>query len=99
MRQILQLTCRAACYPFYRIAPPLFLLAFLLFSNLTLFAQTAVTGRVMASDGPVAGVTVTVKGTQTTAVTDAAGKFSIQAPEKAILVFTHVNYKAEEMTV
>jgi TonB-linked SusC/RagA family outer membrane protein len=99
MRQILQLTCRAACYPFYRIAPPLFLLAFLLFSNLTLFAQTAVTGRVMASDGPVAGVTVTVKGTQTTAVTDAAGKFSIQAPEKAILVFTHVNYKAEEMAV
>ena len=99
MRQFLQLTCRAACYPFYRTAPPLLLLAFLLFTNLTLFAQTAVTGRVLTGDGPLAGVSVSIKGTQTTTVTDADGKFTIQVTEKAILVFTHVNYKAQEVAV
>ncbi|AEV99144.1 SusC/RagA family TonB-linked outer membrane protein [Niastella koreensis] len=99
MRQFLQLTFRAACYPFYRIAPPLFLLAFLLLTNLSLFAQTAVTGRVLSGDGPLPGVTVAVKGTQTTTSTDVNGKFTILAPENAILVFTHVNYKAQEMAV
>jgi TonB-dependent starch-binding outer membrane protein SusC len=99
MRQFLQLTTRAACYPFYRIAPPLFLLACFLFTNLTLFAQTAVQGRVMANDAPVPGVSVTIKGTQTATITDAAGKFSIQAAPNAILVFSHVNFKTQEVAV
>ncbi|OQP44533.1 SusC/RagA family TonB-linked outer membrane protein [Niastella yeongjuensis] len=99
MRQFLQLTIRAACSPFYRTAPPLILLTCLLFTQLTLLAQMPVQGRVLTGDGPLSGVSVTIKGTQTTTVTDAEGKFSIQAPEKAILVFTHVNYKAREAAV
>ncbi|MBO9204391.1 MULTISPECIES: SusC/RagA family TonB-linked outer membrane protein [Niastella] len=99
MRQFLQLTIRAACYPLYRTAPKLLFLTFFLLTNLALFAQSAVQGRVMAGDAPLAGVSVTIKGTQTTTVTDAEGKFTIQAPEKAILVFTHVNYAAQEVAV
>jgi TonB-linked SusC/RagA family outer membrane protein len=53
----------------------------------------------MAGDAPLPGVSVAIKGTQTTTVTDADGKFSIQAPEKSILVFTHVNYVTQEMAV
>src|SRR5688500_15696017 len=87
---------RAARKPFYRFSQ-LLLIAFVQLISLSVFAQTPVQGRVIASDAPLPGVTVTVKGTQTTTITDADGKFSISAPEKAILVFTHVNFVTQEM--
>ncbi|WP_276484850.1 SusC/RagA family TonB-linked outer membrane protein [Paraflavitalea pollutisoli] len=67
--------------------------------SLSLWAQQPVTGTVRAADAPVAGVTVSVKGTQTVAVTDEQGKFSIQAAAGATLVFTHVNFTSKEQTV
>jgi TonB-linked SusC/RagA family outer membrane protein len=87
---------RAARKAFYRLTQ-LLLIAFVQLISVPLFAQTPIQGRVMASDAPVPGVTVTVKGTQTSTVTDVDGKFSISAPEKAILVFSHVNYVTQEM--
>ncbi len=87
---------RAARKAFYRLTQ-LLLIAFVQLISVPLFAQTPIQGRVMASDAPLPGVTVTVKGTQTSTVTDVDGKFSIPAPEKAILVFSHVNYVTQEM--
>lgn len=98
MRQFLHLKNGAACTLFYRTARQLLFLGILLITGNALFAQTAVQGRVTAGDAPVPGVTVTIKGTQTSTVTDDDGKFSLQAPAKAILVFTHVNYATREMT-
>jgi TonB-linked SusC/RagA family outer membrane protein len=96
MRQFLHLKNRAVCKPFYRFAPQLLLIGFLHLISLSLFAQTTVQGKVISAEGPVPGVTVTIKGTQSSTITDAEGKFSIQAPEKATLVFTHVNFQTQE---
>jgi len=58
----------------------------LLFSAFT-YAQT-VTGTVNnASNQPVSGVTVTVKGTAKATTTDNAGKFSINGASNDVLVF------------
>jgi len=96
MRQ-LQLKNRAVCKPFCRFAPQLLLLGFLHLITLSLFAQTTVRGRVTSPEGPIPGVTVTIKGTQSSTITDSNGNFSIQAPEKSTLVFTHVNFATQEM--
>jgi len=60
-----------------------------------------VKGRVTNEKGePVEGVTVTVKGTTNTAVTDGNGEFSVATIEKdAVLVFTHVSMETFELTV
>jgi TonB-linked SusC/RagA family outer membrane protein len=80
---------------------PLKLLCYSLFSllSLSLVAQQPVSGTVRSGDAPVAGVTVSVKGAQTSAVTNEQGKFSIQAAANAVLVFTHVNYTPLERAV
>jgi TonB-linked SusC/RagA family outer membrane protein len=96
MRHFLHFKKGAARKPFYRFAQ-LLLFAFFHLISVSLFAQTTVQGKVTSAEGPVAGVTVTIKGTQTSTVTDADGKFSMQAPEKAILVFTSVNHVSQEM--
>lgn len=96
MRQ-LHLKNRAVCKLFYRFAPQLLLFVFLHLITLSLFAQTTVKGRVTSPEGPVPGVTVTIKGSQSSTITDKDGKFSIQAPEKSTLVFTHVNFATQEM--
>ncbi|THU39291.1 TonB-dependent receptor [Niastella caeni] len=96
MRQ-LHLKNRAICKLLYRLTPQLLLIGFFHLISLSLFAQTQVRGRVISAEGPIAGATVTIKGTATSAVTDADGKFSIQAPEKATLVITHVNFATLEM--
>jgi TonB-linked SusC/RagA family outer membrane protein len=98
MRQFLHLPTRAAGKLFPR-SVTILLIAFFHLISLSLFAQTPLKGRVTANEGPVSGVTVTVKGTQTSTVTDEAGRFSIAAADKSVLVFTHVNYAAQEVTV
>lgn len=67
--------------------------------SLSLWAQQPVTGTVSSTEGPVAGVSVAVKGSQTVALTNEQGKFTIQAAAGATLVFTHVNYTIKEQTV
>ncbi|WP_421942187.1 SusC/RagA family TonB-linked outer membrane protein [Pedobacter sp.] len=49
--------------------------------------------------GPIPGVSVKVKGGTASSVTDGNGRFSIKAPEDAILVFTYVGYVDQEVQV
>lgn len=56
-----------------------------------------ITGLVMTTEGePLSGVTITVKGTSKSTLTDNNGKFSIEATEKDILVFSMIGYKTQE---
>ncbi len=48
---------------------------------------------------PLAGVTVTVKGTQRSAVSNDKGEYKIEAEDGQVLVFTSVGYASKELTV
>ncbi len=57
-----------------------------------------VKGLVTSADGkPLQGVTVTVKGSNKAAVTDAAGHFSIDANNGDVLVFSFVGYTPQQI--
>lgn len=99
MRHFLHLPTRAAGNVFTRSAVPILLIAFFHLISLPLFAQSPVKGRVVANEGPVSGVTVTIKGAQTSTVTDEDGKFTITAADRSVLVFTHINYAPQEVTI
>lgn len=59
-----------------------------------------VSGKVTTASGdPLAGVSVTVKGTRTGTTTDAAGNYSITVPDDAVLVFSYVGYDDYEVAV
>ncbi len=59
-----------------------------------------VKGKVMDPTGaPLAGVSVTVKGTSRGVTTDADGEFSISVPEDGTLVFSFVGYQSQETAV
>lgn len=61
---------------------------------------TPVTGVVQDDAGvPLAGVTVSVKGSRVAVQTDAEGKFSIDVPDNGILIFSNVGYKPQEVSV
>lgn len=77
------------------------ILSLLLAFSPAAFAQNVVTGKVTDSkDGtPVAGVTVTVKGSKTVTQTAADGTFKINAPGTATLVFTSVGFATYESAV
>ena len=76
-------------------------LVLLVFSHLTIFAQSKrITGKVIADDGaPLAGVTVSVKGGTAGTSTAADGSYSLMVPERAVLVFTTVGYAPQEFAV
>lgn len=78
------------------IAPKLVCFTLFCFLHFSLFAQQSVSGTIRSGEAPVAGVTVTVKGTKTAVLTDESGRFSINAPANATLVFSHVNYNSQE---
>lgn len=81
---------------------PMFLLPVLLSTGLTLHAQTAtIQGTVKNEKGePLQAVTVLVKGTKTSTITNAAGNYSITVPNpKAVLVFSHVGFGKKEETL
>lgn len=64
-------------------------------------AQRTVVGTVTGDDGePLIGASVRVKGTNSGAVTDAAGKFSVAVPAGAnTLVFTYTGYTTKEQAL
>ena len=63
-------------------------------------AQTAISGTVKEASGePVIGGTIQIKGTGTGAVTDLNGAYQINAPQGAILIFSYVGFKSQEVTV
>ena len=59
-----------------------------------------ITGNVTSASGEaLAGVSVSVKGSRTGTVTDAAGNFAITVPDDAVLVFSSVGYESMEVSV
>lgn len=65
---------------------------FFLSLTTTLFAQNTIRGTVSGTGGVLSGVTVQVKGTNTVAQTDDAGRFSIAAPANSTLQVSYVGY-------
>ena len=76
----------------------LFLFLLLLFS-ITAFSQT-ITGTVTDADKkPVSNVTVLVKGTTRSTLTNEAGKFTVNASGTEVLVFTSVGFISQEVAL
>jgi TonB-linked SusC/RagA family outer membrane protein len=76
--------------------------AFLLFLSLSLFAQTSITGRVLASADkkPVVGATVQVKGGKSATLTGSDGTFTINSSQKvSALVITIVGFESVTVPV
>lgn len=48
---------------------------------------------------PIEGATVSLKGTNTSTVTDAQGRYSLTVPANSVLVFTHTGYVRMELSV
>ena len=72
-----------------------------LFFSLSIFAQSkTVTGTVTDKDGPVAGASVVVKGSNLGTNTDANGAFSISVPASArTLVISFVGLAPQEVSI
>src|SRR5688572_13035179 len=80
------------------VSKMLFLFASLLFSHI-LLAQR-ISGTVSDQSGKgIPGVTVQVKGSTTATTTDGAGQYGINAGSNAVLVFTSVGFKSQEVPV
>lgn len=64
-------------------------------------AQQRITGLVKDAGGPLAGVGVQVKGSTISTITDANGKFIIEAvkDQKTIIVFSFIGYVKQELPV
>lgn len=61
-------------------------------------AQTrTVKGSVSDAQGPLPGVSVLVKGTTNGTSTDLDGNFSLSVPDDAVLVFSYIGYRTEEL--
>ena len=73
----------------------------LLFIAQKLSAQNAtLTGTVKSADGEtLPGVSIFIKETKQTTITDGKGAFSISAPEKGTLVFSYIGFKTQEIQI
>lgn len=73
-----------------------FFIALVVFAN-GIIAQNAISGKVTDADGnPLADVTVQVKGSTTSTLTNSRGMYSIVAASTDVLVFTSVGYITRE---
>ncbi len=64
------------------------------------FKFDIISGKVVAADGgPLAGITVTVKGTRRGTSTKADGSFAIQANKGDILIFSSIGFVTQEIAV
>ncbi|WP_164109017.1 MULTISPECIES: SusC/RagA family TonB-linked outer membrane protein [Sphingobacterium] len=63
------------------------------------FAQQSVTGIVSDATGPIAGVSVSVKGTSKSTQTNSSGAYSIQAESGQTLRFSMVGFSTQEVLV
>lgn len=55
--------------------------------------------RDMGTNEPLAGVNISIKGSETNVSTNAEGQYSIQATPNSVLVFTYVGYETQEAQV
>lgn len=64
-------------------------------------AQQAITisGTISASDGPLPGASVTIKGTKTGTATDINGKYTIKAASGNTLVFQSIGFTTQQIAV
>ncbi|HEY6976771.1 MAG TPA: TonB-dependent receptor plug domain-containing protein [Chitinophagaceae bacterium] len=77
-----------------RMLLPIFLFSFCQ----TIFAQQKITGNVRGLDAkPLYGVTIQVKGKNTSTLTDENGNFSINAGQNETLIFSNVGYATQEV--
>ncbi|HEV7332803.1 MAG TPA: TonB-dependent receptor [Flavisolibacter sp.] len=77
-----------------------FLTIFALLFGMVIMAQQPISGTLRSATGePLAGATVSVKGTTTSVVTNAAGEFTINAPAGSTLVVSYVGYAPLEVAV
>ncbi|MCE7054515.1 SusC/RagA family TonB-linked outer membrane protein [Algoriphagus sp. AGSA1] len=86
-------------YKFYK---NLWLIVCLLCLNITLSKaqEIQITGTVLdETDMPLPGVTIILKGTSNGVTTDLDGKYSINAPQDGILVYSFIGYDPIEMVV
>ena len=92
MKQANRLTC--ATMPLFRHFIPLvlFLWMFVHFPGNLLAQQVPVSGQVSTGGTPMAGVTISLKGTSVATISDTTGHFTILAPKNGTLVFSYVNY-------
>ena len=61
--------------------------------------QGTVTGVVTDVDGQaLAGVTIQVKGADQGTITDAEGRFTLEAPDNAVLVISYIGYETQEVS-
>lgn len=63
------------------------------------YFQQNISGTISDSSGPLPGVTVMIKGTTRSAISDNEGKFSIVASPGEILVFSFLGYRTVEVAV
>lgn len=78
----------------------LLVFAVLLSWQVTQAQSRTVSGKVSdTGGGALPGVSVTVKGTTQGAITDASGKFSVQAANNAVLVFSYIGFKPMEVNI
>lgn len=78
----------------------LWVFVFTIFLSSTVFAQNKVTGTVIGEDNEgLPGVTVKVKGASTATSTNVDGKFEINAPSNATLVFTFIGMETQEAAI
>ncbi|HWZ03437.1 MAG TPA: SusC/RagA family TonB-linked outer membrane protein, partial [Mucilaginibacter sp.] len=70
-------------------------------SSLVVTAQTKHTGKVIGSDDklPVVGASVRIKGTNTGAVTDVNGDFTLALSPGNVIVVSYIGYQSQEVTV
>jgi TonB-linked SusC/RagA family outer membrane protein len=83
-----------------KLLQSLFILMFVAVSAMA--QERTITGTVTSSDDklPIPGVSVRVKGTQTGAVSDANGKYSIKVPSgSSVLEFSFIGYSAQSRTI
>jgi len=68
--------------------------------SISTFAQQQITGVIRnAANAPVENVSVSVKGTNRGTITDAQGRFSIEAKENETLVVSFVGFETQEVKV
>lgn len=67
---------------------------------INVFAQQVnITGKVTASDGPIPGVSIKVKGTTVVSQSTSDGSYSISASAGDVLVFSYIGFTTVERTV
>lgn len=78
----------------------LFVVLYFLVSASFLFGQITIKGKVTdVKNETIPGVSILVKGTMQGTITDFDGQFSLEADPKAILVFSFVGMRSEEIAV